>query len=209
MTTQTRPPPIPEPARARRSGLATASLVLGILGVTCLLPLVGAVLAIVFGIIASAKISQSRGLMTGQGRATAGIVLGAAGLTMIPIMAGMLLPAVASAREKARLVQCLNNMKQISLAVDMYAGAHDGKIPRKFDDLRPYASKLDELLICPSAKDVAHPSYQIVLGGGQWKSYETVGVVVVSESASNHRRGHHVLFGDGVVEFQPNTPRNP
>jgi Domain of unknown function (DUF4190) len=63
------------------SGKATASLVLGILGlVFC--PLVCSVLALVFGYQARNEIDGSGGRISGRGSATAGIVLGWIGVVI-------------------------------------------------------------------------------------------------------------------------------
>ncbi len=42
-------------------------------------------------------------------------------IAIIAILAAMLLPALARAKEKARVVQCLNNMKQLTLCWAIYA----------------------------------------------------------------------------------------
>ncbi len=85
-------------------------------------------------------------------------------IAIIAILAALLLPSLARAKEKARQTACLSNMKQIGIAVVMYADDHKGFLPYGYDytwpgqqllywwqDLcRPYI-KSEPVYSCPSA----------------------------------------------------------
>ncbi|MBI4024431.1 MAG: substrate-binding domain-containing protein [Verrucomicrobia bacterium] len=48
---------------------------------------------------------------------------------IISILAALMLPALKKARESANKIQCLNNMRQIALAMTMYAGENNDYLP--------------------------------------------------------------------------------
>ena len=50
-------------------------------------------------------------------------------IAIIAILAALLLPALSRARAKALQIQCLNNMKQLGLAAQLYLGDSDDKLP--------------------------------------------------------------------------------
>jgi prepilin-type N-terminal cleavage/methylation domain-containing protein/prepilin-type processing-associated H-X9-DG protein len=54
-------------------------------------------------------------------------------IAIIAILAGLLLPALSRAKEKAKKTYCYNNLKQMGLAMIMYADDHNGRIPRGND----------------------------------------------------------------------------
>lgn len=79
-------PVAPPPPAAPTNGMAIASLVLGIGGLT-VLPLLGSILAILFGYIARREIRENPGV-AGDGLALAGIVMGwiAVGLVVLGVL---------------------------------------------------------------------------------------------------------------------------
>jgi len=50
-------------------------------------------------------------------------------IAIIAILAALLLPAVARAKGKAKDVNCISNLRQIGIAITMYADENDGRLP--------------------------------------------------------------------------------
>jgi prepilin-type N-terminal cleavage/methylation domain-containing protein len=89
-------------------------------------------------------------------------------IAIIAILAAMLLPALSSAKEAGRRIACLSNLRQLSLASQMYADDNQGAYPPRGNTNRwpnqfyNYYSKNVKLLLCPT--DVALLSNPATVG---------------------------------------------
>ena len=55
-------------------------------------------------------------------------------IAIISILAAMLLPALSLAKEKARAISCVNNLKQLGTAIVMYSDDNaDNLVPAEYD----------------------------------------------------------------------------
>jgi prepilin-type N-terminal cleavage/methylation domain-containing protein len=92
-------------------------------------------------------------------------------IAIIAILASLLLPVLSSTKSKAQRTACLNNLKQISLGIRLYADDHDDTLPgititngmswpdqwrffkeltKSYDGLNGPSSPQDKLFACPS-----------------------------------------------------------
>ena len=121
------PPLSSIPAQPRNCGLATWSLVLGILAVVlsvlCIGPLF-AIPAVICGHMAYSRIRRSAGALSGEGVALGGLITGYLGLALIPViglMAAIAVPNFVKARTTAQMNVCINNLSQIDGAKQQWA----------------------------------------------------------------------------------------
>jgi prepilin-type N-terminal cleavage/methylation domain-containing protein/prepilin-type processing-associated H-X9-DG protein len=81
---------------------------------------------------------------------------------IIAVLAALLLPALSLARQKGQQTVCINNVRQQTMAVIMYAGEHDDTLPpTAYNDpsgnevdwpslLDPYTGHVAKVHLCPT-----------------------------------------------------------
>src|SRR5678815_2801107 len=90
-------------------------------------------------------------------------------IAIIAILAGLLLPALAKSKARAKRIECINDLKQVSLAFRLWANDNDGKYPwfvattnggsmdstDWVDHYRVVSNHFEspKILVCPSDKD--------------------------------------------------------
>jgi prepilin-type N-terminal cleavage/methylation domain-containing protein/prepilin-type processing-associated H-X9-DG protein len=78
-------------------------------------------------------------------------------ISIIGLLIGLSVPALLGARENARRTKCLSNVRQLRIALQMYADSHDGRVPPRHYEagaiwvgrLEPYYANR-KLLRCPT-----------------------------------------------------------
>ena len=102
-------------------------------------------------------------------------------IAIIAILAALLLPALSQAREKARSVQCLSNLRQINLGFKVAVEDDSGQLGRSFWGSYPYSNgyadcavqnwyvkcwgQANQGWICPDAPQVAVTTNSVELPG--------------------------------------------
>lgn len=131
------PPPPALPAAAPTSGLATASLVCGILSIpTCGSTLVPAVIT---GHLALSQIKRSGGTIGGGKAAKTGLILGYGTLALIPLIAffaGLTAPLIIRQREKAQQIIYTSHLREIGMGLAEYQSGQGTKAAPYPADIR-------------------------------------------------------------------------
>ena len=197
-----RPPNVP----------AIAGLIFGLL---LFVPYLAGIAALVFGRAGLARADELGG--RGRRAARAAVVLGMINLVLAVALTAASFPAIARARRKAEQIRCASNMRQLSMAMMMYAQDNGGAVPPHLDVLQKYlgaAPAFAGVCTCPEAAKHAVPpastgsgtkySYVYVLPPvarlAQIRSSSTTPAAY--EPLANHGgRGANVVYWDGHVEW--------
>lgn len=146
-----------------------------------------------------------------QTRSTTHKVINVVAVVIISVVAlGLLLPMVCSPATYSRRAACMNNIRQIGLALNQYAGEYDGQYPPPVDPGDPdepaqyrFAYLLsygylnsDKVFRCPSAQGKVPPDLD-KLDGGRFMAPSLKSICT------------HVLADDMVsYGFDPDASRN-
>lgn len=204
----------------KTSGLAIASLVLGICGfVACGIT---SIVGLILGIVGISSIKKNAGRLKGEGLAIAGIVVSTISLILVPVMCIMmaiLMPALVRARSHARTAASLNNVKQVCLAVILYCDDHEGLFPSGgnwAEALEPYLGDSENILISwdPFARrayvvntkldgrkrqEISKPHRTVLVFEARFRSPPSGGPELLPEKPQG-RTGYVIGFVDGHVE---------
>ncbi len=145
-------------------------------------------------------------------------------LAIISVLAGLILPSLSKAREMGRRAVCLNNLKQIFLALDMYAAdngdyypvaasvpsLHLNDDPRICDVLASYAQS-PNVFRCLSdregyfEREGSSYEYNVSLGGRkQDRRRRSTTTWVFYDYMDFHGRGiRNFVFLDGHASHEP------
>ncbi|HZP85125.1 MAG TPA: DUF1559 domain-containing protein [Chthonomonadaceae bacterium] len=142
-------------------------------------------------------------------------------IAIIAILAAILFPVFAQAREKARTVSCLSNMKQSTLGLVMYVQDYDETFPagRIFTDpptnfyhttwravYQPYV-KNDRIMLCPSAPWARNEFDWMLAGNGDDGCLQD-GLMTREDWQNNnfHSRNNLAMNGD-VFNVDSRNPK--
>ena len=114
-------------------------------------------------------------------------------MTQGAILAGMLLPSLNNARAKARQIQCMSQLRQLGVYLELYADEHDGKYPASLSEL---PAEADDCLTCPGQGE--KPGYFYLPATAERGSSE---IPLLLDRNGVHLQGFNILFCDGHVEM--------
>lgn len=118
------------------------------------------------------------------------------------VMISVLAPFVRMAKIRANRITCVNNLRQISLALHSYAAAHNDAFPQNLGELYPDYIDDEKVFDCPASKMTGtkeKPDYEYMQGLTEASSPKEV---IVQDVSGNHKKfGKNILRINGSVEW--------
>lgn len=120
-------------------------------------------------------------------------------MAIILLLAGAVTPVIARAREQGRRTKCASNLRQIGIALHLYAGDNNEAFPANLAALYPNYVADQVVFDCPSSSAVgtaAIPNYTYVAGLTESTTSNTT---IAYDTVGNHSNYCNVLYVDGSV----------
>lgn len=196
-------PPVAAPysgGRAETSGLAIASLILGILGF--FFSFFTAIPALICGHKALNKIKRSAGTLKGRGKAIAGLVMGYLVLFIVVplLLLAIAIPNIGNINAKARESMISRSMNKVVGHLKDYAAAHQGEYPPTLETALSGPELATAFETMPS--NWTQEAGFDYLGAGLKPA--TAGNQLILISRAKGPRGERIaVYNDGTVTFEP------
>jgi hypothetical protein len=184
------------PAGPAASGKAIASLVCGILSLTCC-SIVAGIPAIVLGHIARSEIKKSLGQLTGKGMALAGLIIGyfSTVALAIGITAALVVPLLVSAAQASNESAAVENLRAIGTAERIY-----------YSSFQRYGT-LSDL----TAQDLLDKGFMGVRSGYRFEVAASPNGFIATAFPENSNAGRYGFFidEDGAVHYSESEALSP
>ena len=157
-------------------------------------------------------------------------------VAIIAILAGMLLPALNSARQKARAISCLSNLKQLNLTAVSYSQDYQGFIPPNYMEengtgrfwswyyiscgyIKKPKAGAQAIFLCPGSNSSGghgfiQDDYSVSYGGDPWvdQKYSDGRVLALRLAQLKERVSEYPVYADSVQcqrgSKNPTLPRD-
>ena len=214
---------IPPPPASPTSGLAIASLVLGILGFFVGLTSIPAVIC---GHMSLSEIKKAPGRISGKGLALAGLITGYLGIAYLALMFMLLIslgvfvgvalpqilkgasvnhPASSFTYELSDPAACLTHARLIAAACKRYATDHQGRFPQTLEQLVPQYIEDKSILTYPTPNGAMSVGYEYFDGAA---TDPPTKVLLISRAETpDHKKVVATYDGEAVLKADESPPK--
>lgn len=122
-------------------------------------------------------------------------------IAILSLLLGLLAPALKSARNSAKAMICLNNLKQLGASMQIYANDHEGLLPEVWDGARSWSQILSVSGTTPDVTQAQNfslwhcPTWPPTSGSSIMQTY---GLVIDEETVA-------AIFNQRITDLSPSS----